>query len=181
MVSDLLRRPSITVLATVRNPSHDTAISLKSLPLGNGSRLVIVPLDEAQKAYTHATLHHRLAQENVHAVDVVVANAGASPSFDNLLNTDPNTVKECMEANTIGPLLLFQACWPLLDQSDATNSSNKKFVLITSSTGSIGVLEHESFPNTAYGISKAGANWLAKKISVDFKDQGLKVGIIHPG
>lgn len=47
--------------------------------------------------------------------------------------------------------------------------------------GSIAGLDEENFPSLAYGMSKAAANYLAKKISVDFKEQGLKVGIIHPG
>ncbi len=57
----------------------------------------------------------------------------------------------------------------------------KKFILITSSMGSITVLEQEILPGVTYGMSKAPANWFAKKVSVDFKEKGLVVGILHPG
>lgn len=30
-------------------------------------------------------------------------------------------------------------------------------------------------------MSKAAANWWAKKVSIELKDKGLLVGIIHPG
>jgi NAD(P)-dependent dehydrogenase (short-subunit alcohol dehydrogenase family) len=33
----------------------------------------------------------------------------------------------------------------------------------------------------AYGASKAAANWISKKISVEMKSKNLRVGIIHPG
>lgn len=73
---------------------------------------------------------------------------------------------------------LFRATWPLLEGSAR---GKKKFVLISSSVGSIGSLGEESFPSMAYGMSKAAANWFAKKLSVEFKEQGLLVGIVHPG
>lgn len=57
----------------------------------------------------------------------------------------------------------------------------KNFILITSSVGSIGGLEEEGFPSLSYGISKAGANWFAKKLHGEFHEGGLGVGIVHPG
>lgn len=54
-------------------------------------------------------------------------------------------------------------------------------MLISSSVGSIGCLGEESFPSTAYGMSKAAANWFARKLSGEFKEQGLLVGVVHPG
>ena len=59
--------------------------------------------------------------------------------------------------------------------------NTKKFILITSSVGSIASLPHENLPSTAYGMSKAAANWFAKKVSVEFAERGLVVGIFHPG
>lgn len=34
---------------------------------------------------------------------------------------------------------------------------------------------------TSYGMSKAAANWLARKISFEFRDKELMIGIVHPG
>lgn len=80
------------------------------------------------------------------------------------------------EVNTVGTVKLFKSTWPLLRDGDA-----KKFIVVSSSVGSIAALEQESFPGTAYGISKAALNWFAKKVSVEMKDEGLLVGIVHPG
>jgi norsolorinic acid ketoreductase len=71
---------------------------------------------------------------------------------------------------------LFQATWPLLETSTV-----KKFVMVSSSVGSIASLGMESFPSTAYGMSKAAVNWFGKKLSVEFKEKGLVVGVVHPG
>ncbi len=88
--------------------------------------------------------------------------------------------------NAVGPAKLFRAVWPLLDSHGGESGgegerTEKKFVLITSSVGSIASLAVESMPSTAYGMSKAAANWFAKKLSVEYKERGLLVGIVHPG
>lgn len=181
MVADLLLRFATTVVATVRDPSHSTARSLHDIPTADGSKLVILPLDDKVEAIGYSSLQSRLAEQGVYRLDVVVANAGASSAFGGTLGTEAGAAQDCFEVNSVGPLKLFQACWPLLDKSDSADPAGKKFVLVTSSVGSIEGLEAESFPAVAYGMSKAAANWLARNISVEFRDKGLKVGIIHPG
>jgi norsolorinic acid ketoreductase len=76
----------------------------------------------------------------------------------------------------VGFMRLFQATWPLLSKS-----ATKKLAYISSSVGSIAALDEENMPGCTYGASKAAANWFAKKLSLEFKNEGLKVGIIHPG
>ncbi|KND94587.1 Norsolorinic acid ketoreductase, partial [Tolypocladium ophioglossoides CBS 100239] len=181
MVTDLLLRPATTVVATVRNPSHSTAQSLHDIPTADGSKLVILPLDDKVEAIGYSSLQSRLEERGVYHLDVVVANAGTPGGYDGTLNTKTDSALDCFQVNSIGPLQLFQACWPLLDNSDSADPARKKFVLVTSSVGSIEGLERENFPAVAYGMSKAAANWLTKNISVEFKNKGLKVGIIHPG
>jgi NAD(P)-dependent dehydrogenase (short-subunit alcohol dehydrogenase family) len=82
------------------------------------------------------------------------------------------------EVNAVGTAELFRVCWPLLERSE---KEIKKFVMVSSSVGSIGTLAEENFPATAYGMSKAAANWWARKVSLDFRENGLAVGILHPG
>ncbi|RDA94635.1 hypothetical protein CP533_2395 [Ophiocordyceps camponoti-saundersi (nom. inval.)] len=179
IVTDLVLRPDTTVVATVRDPDSTTSQSLRALPTAAGSRLVVVPLDATRDDMAHETLPQRLQENKVGRLDVVVANA-AAPALGSVLQTEAAKARHCLEVNSIGLLRLFQACWPLLERSDPA-SGGKRFVLVTSSVASIQGLETEDFPLTAYGMSKAAANWLAKKISVEFRDKGLLVGIIHPG
>ncbi|PFH55895.1 hypothetical protein XA68_17434 [Ophiocordyceps unilateralis] len=179
IAADLVLRPATTVVATVRDPESNTSQSLTTLPTAAGSRLVVVPLDANREDVGHETLRRRLGDNDVGRLDVIVANA-AAPALGSVLQTEATVARHCLEVNSIGLLRLFQACWPLLERSDPARGG-KKFVLVTSSIASIQGLETEDFPLTAYGMSKAAANWLAKKISVEFRDNGLMVGVIHPG
>jgi NAD(P)-dependent dehydrogenase (short-subunit alcohol dehydrogenase family) len=60
--------------------------------------------------------------------------------------------------NTVGPVILFQAFATLLQASKAA-----KFVIISSALGRIE--ESLPWPSSGYGLSKAGANFVAKKIN----------------
>jgi NAD(P)-dependent dehydrogenase (short-subunit alcohol dehydrogenase family) len=55
-----------------------------------------------------------------------------------------------------------------------------KFVYVSSTLGSIGILDQESMPGVAYGMSKAAGNWFVKKVSVELKGQ-VVAGVLHPG
>ena len=98
-----------------------------------------------------------MASAGLGHLDVAVANAGSSAGFLDVLSTDPADVLADVEVNAVGPMRLFAAAWPFLEKG-----ADKKFVVMTSSVGSIGSLEEEAFPSTAYGMSKAALNWSAR-------------------
>ncbi|EJT75668.1 hypothetical protein GGTG_05600 [Gaeumannomyces tritici R3-111a-1] len=199
IIAILLQRPATTVLALVRDPAAETSATLASLPAAPGSALHVLPLDAAigsdgggsssATAYTPqlATL---AAAAGVSRVDVVVANAGGSSGYKTVLDTEPADAAHDFAVNAVGPLRLFRAAWPLLMLSaagggggggDATAAAGAKFVYMTSSVGSIAGQREESFPSTAYGMSKAAANWLLVKIGVELGPSGLSVMALHPG
>ena len=175
MAAGLLLRPRTLVIATVRDDSSETAQSLSSLPTGADSKLVVLALLDEDPKFGYDTLRHRLEAIS-QRIDVVIANAGTTPAMKGVLDTPVDDLGHCFAVNSVGPFKLFKASWPFLERSD-----DRKFVLISSSMGSIAGLDEEDMPGLAYGMSKAAANYLAKKISVGFKDKGLAVGIIHPG
>lgn len=76
--------------------------------------------------------------------------------------------------NTVGPLLLFQACSPLLNASP-----NAKFVVMSSGAGSLSEMENVKVENTAYGSSKAAVNFVTRKIH--FENPNLIAFPINPG
>lgn len=159
------------------------------------SRLIPFPLDEADPAADHASLAARLAAQHPELggrLDVVVANAGGASGFKDVLGTEPEEMARDFDVNALGPARLFRAVAGLLlpppppeqssgDGSGGSSRKEKKFVLVSSSVGSIGAQGAESLPGVGYGMSKAAANWWAKKVSVEFKDRGLIVGVLHPG
>ncbi|KAI4105113.1 MAG: hypothetical protein L6R37_002917 [Teloschistes peruensis] len=61
-------------------------------------------------------------------------------------------------------------------------SKGSKIILVSSESGSI-TLRHESEGGGNYGhhASKAALNMVGKLLSLDLKDKGIAVGIVHPG
>lgn len=181
ITSTLLLRPSTTVIATARDITHSTSQSLSSLPTHPDSHLVLIPFDAAETSPS-PPLAELIAGTGVPAIDVVISNAGASAGgfHEDVLTVDPAFLRADFEVNAVAPVRLFQAAWPLLEKKAAA-AGEAKFVLITSSVGSIAITEQEAMPGVSYGASKAAANWISKKISVEMKSKNLRVGIIHPG
>ncbi|TKA60630.1 hypothetical protein B0A55_10591 [Friedmanniomyces simplex] len=60
--------------------------------------------------------------------------------------------------------------------------SGSKIIIVSSESGSIS-LRHESEGGGMYGhhASKAASNMVGKLLSLDLKDKGIAVGIVHPG
>lgn len=180
MVQQLLQRANTAVVACVRQPDDPTGASLKEFAVAESSRLVVVQLCEPAD---YAALPQTLEGQSVSRIDVVIANAGHSNALDkSLLETTAEDVVYDCTVNAAGPLRLFQTTWPLLAVSTSDDTVATRFVLISSTMGSLGVQDEESMPvGVSYGMSKAAANWFAKKASIDFKDKGLVVGVLHPG
>ncbi|KAL4875107.1 hypothetical protein BJY04DRAFT_202614 [Aspergillus karnatakaensis] len=173
LVKRLLERPSTTVIATVR--SEQAAASLKAETMDN-SALHIIQLDFS------TAIAPETIQQTLHAtvpslphIDVLVCNAGYSTNMNPAITTTAEELRTCFEINTIAPLLLFQALWPLLQQSPRT----PKVINISSSVGSIGA--QEPFPGGGYGPSKAAKNWLTQALHLQHAESGLVVVALHPG
>lgn len=184
------------MVATIRSPSTSPS-SLSSLPHHSTSRLIVLPLNVTspfEPAYT--SLPSVLKSHGIQHLNVIIANAGASPGgFHSIIDTPLEDITSAFETNTLAVIKLFKALGPELllpdqpqePQGEVVKGNGnekekmKKFILITSSVGSIGGLEEEGFPSLSYGISKVGANWFAKKLHGEFSDKGLGVGIVHPG
>lgn len=187
MVQQLLQRPRTIVVATVRYPDDPTSASLYGLPVAESSRLFVQPL-RVQTDFD--ILPGRLRDLSIPYLDVVISNAGGSRGLDkSLLETDTMDILEDCKINAAYPLQLFQVLWPLLEAAiDFRRNgppglvSSTRFILISSTMGSITAQEVETMPvGVSYGMSKAAANWFVKKASIDFKNKGLVVGALHPG
>lgn len=88
------------------------------------------------------------------------------------------------QVNTLGPLYMYQATYPLLIESRANNADKNvpapKFFITSSALGSLGGF-YEGFIVAPYGISKAAVDYLALSIHHQTKDVGAVVIPYHPG
>ncbi|KAK3191170.1 hypothetical protein K4F52_002756 [Lecanicillium sp. MT-2017a] len=185
LVGSLLARPNTTVIGTVRSPQahkqlNDAAVSL---PKGAGSTLYIAQVDYSSvpdAATIRKSINDATGGSITH-VDVLICNAGFTDELSPVLETTAAQMREHFDVNTTGPLMTFQAAYPLMRKEvrPAHAATPAKFILISSSVGSIGMME--PLPGGAYGPSKAAANWLAKAIHAQCADEGLVSVAVHPG
>ncbi|KAF4636613.1 hypothetical protein G7Y89_g1476 [Cudoniella acicularis] len=178
IVALLLLRPDTMVIVTVRSATTSTS-ELTSLPLGKGSNLIIAHLDissspsaiEASAKELHDTL---TTQFKITHINTIIANAGMS-SFQPTILTPLSSLTDNFNTNTLGPIALFQALYPLLS---APGNENPKFVVVSSALGSISDMEG-AVPTLAYGVSKAGVNYFVRK--AHFECPEITVLAVHPG
>ena len=104
-------------------------------------------------------------------IDRLVNNAGIleRTSLDHL---DYDSMEQQFRVNAIAPLRLTAA----LQNNLATGS---KVFIITSRMGSID--DNDSGGSYGYRMSKAAVNMAGKSLSVDLKEAGISVFLLHPG
>ncbi|KAI4519356.1 NAD(P)-binding protein [Schizophyllum commune Loenen D] len=170
LVTLLAARPDTIVFAGAREPARAT--DLQALATAHPNRVYPVKLISADRAINAA------AAEEIKKVggklDVIIANAAISECIENMLGVPKEELVRHFEINSVGPLMLFQAVWPLLKASPAP-----KFVPITSMVGSVEVGSLFDIDNIPYGTSKAALNWITRKLHHDFPE--LIAFPINPG
>ncbi|KAH7127910.1 aflatoxin biosynthesis ketoreductase nor-1 [Dactylonectria estremocensis] len=177
-VQRILQKPSTTVVAAVRDPSHPTSKALADLPKGPDTKLIIVKLDAAVETDA-ARAVAQLREQGVTYLDIVIANAGIAQGGTSVRKTSVSNALKHFSVNAIGPLILFQATADLLK---ASKIDSPRFVAISSFIGSIGSQEiFSNFPETSspYGASKSALNWFIRLLS--FEEPWLTSFVIHPG
>jgi NAD(P)-dependent dehydrogenase (short-subunit alcohol dehydrogenase family) len=155
--------------AGARNPSGSHALQQFAK---ENSNVHIVKHDAASETDSAA-----LAQEVdkiVDGLDVVVANAAIATNIVKVTEIESEFIINHMKVNAIGPLLLFQALYPLL-----LKRKTRKFITISTMAASIGQLVPAHI--TVYGTSKAALNYLTKSIHREHHEEGFIVFPLHPG
>ncbi|KAL4941676.1 hypothetical protein BDV06DRAFT_235940 [Aspergillus oleicola] len=177
LVRALLARPSNTIIGTVRNAAAESSLKEETSTItpGANSILHIIQL-EFSTALPAETIIATFTPLNLPHIDVLIANAGFSTPMTPALTTSPSDMRACFETNTIAPLVLFQALWPLLQNSP---TGSPKFISISSSVGSLAA--QEPVPGGAYGPSKAAMNWFTKALHLQHGNEGLVAVAVHPG
>ncbi|KAF8970814.1 NAD(P)-binding protein [Flammula alnicola] len=171
LVDELVsKHPEAIVFAGARDPLKATG--LKELASKYPGKIEIVKFVAGDVASNQALA--KQIKEKYGRVDVVVANAGISTYLGSAAETPIETFREHFEVNVTGVLILFQAVYDLLKAS-----ASPKFVPITSGIASLTAYISLPIGNAAYGVSKAGLNWLSRKIH--FENEWLTCFPLAPG
>ena len=180
LVQAYLIRPSTTVVATVRSKiaAESLLASVDKLDLSSESLLHVVQLDLSKEATPESVRERFLAAtQNIDHVDALICSAGHVPPMVPTISVTAEQLEESFQVNSIAPLVLFQALWPLMDRGAGPNSTSPKFIVLSSSIGSMGGME--PFPGGAYGPSKAAVNFIAKSLHMQIPT--LISVALHPG
>ncbi|MEU8710093.1 SDR family oxidoreductase [Streptomyces sp. NPDC048565] len=103
------------------------------------------------------------------ALDVLVHNAGVF-RFTPLAALDPDTAREVLETNVLGPVLLTRELLPLL------RTPGGSIVLVSSRGG------HNPGPESSlYSASKAAVHSFTRSWAAELAQQGIRVNAVAPG
>lgn len=157
------------VLACYRDPNRSQA--LFQLQKEYAESIFLYQLDP-----THEDELHALSKKlNDVPIDVLINNAGQyGPSQNTLNNSDTQQWLEIFRINTIAPLKMAQAFLKQLQEG-----KQKKIIMISSKMGSIA--DNTSGGSYVYRSSKSALNSVAKSLSIDLKEKGIVVVVLHPG
>lgn len=161
------------MIAGIRDPEASKK-ALHALPVAAGTELIVVKIDSTSPSDAKAAIQTLKTEHDIQKLDVVIANAGLGNSWEKILNTTAESVRVYTEANTIGPLLLFQATYDLL-----AAAPNPKFFVMATGVSSFGLMEHFPLPSAGYGASKAAVNYITRKIH--FEHQNVISVCLYPG
>lgn len=153
-----------TVITGVRNPEQmDVKHELLSI--------LKLDVSDSQSVTEFAQSVSQITEQ----VDVLVNNAGRMDGrWQAIGEVDPDVSLDVLNVNTIGPLRVTQALWPLLEKTEHSKVAN-----ISSLMGSIDdCLSGRSY---AYRTSKTGLNMITKILSVEGQDTDVSVSCYHPG
>ena len=120
---------------------------------------------------TEAGISNLSSNLNDRHIDILINNAGIlrSQSFNNL---DFEQMLEQFQVNTLGPIRV-------VDALRNNISSGSKIAMITSRMGSID--DNTSGGSYGYRMSKCALNAAGKSLSIDLKQKGIAVALLHPG
>lgn len=169
-------RNDTTVIAAIRDGSDSNAAkSLKSIPTGHGSKVIVAKYD-ASSPTGGTDLASELRQDHsINHIDVVIACAGIMKQYGPGKTAKPEEVMEHFQINSLGPLLLYQGTADLLNASKQT----PKIFIISAELGSNALIDKYPLSMIVYGTSKAAVNYIANKLHTE--EERIVVVPVQPG
>ena len=158
------------IIATSRTkPSPDSAT--KEL-IDRYSNIRWMPLDISQTSSIEQ-LASTLEKEST-TIDVLINNAGILLDWhDSILNVDIQTIRDTLNTNTIGPILVTRGLLPHLKRSE-----DPLVINVSSAAGSLTDMRDWA---PAYSISKTALNAATRQFALALEPEGISVCCISPG
>jgi len=156
------------VFACCREPTK--AEELQSL--AKTYSVTVMPLDVGDDRSV-AELAQKLSST---AIDILINNAGVGggPGHrQNATTMDFATWADAFNVNAIGPVRVMHALLPQLKRT-----GNPKIMNVTSQLGAISLDLRISY---GYSATKAALNKYMRLAAIELKQQGIAIGLIHPG
>ncbi|KAI2611966.1 NAD(P)-binding protein [Hypoxylon sp. NC1633] len=173
-----LQRPNHTVIGSVRDKTAPSAQALKSLPAAPGSRLILVSIESRSATDVPAAIKEIEAAGVTH-INVVIANAGYSPTPGPLDDVEVDDVVDASRVNAVALVYLYQGVRKLLEKA-GSGGGRPVWCSVSSAAGSIGGLEeYGTHIVLAYGMSKAAQNFFTR--ALHSANKWLIAYAIHPG
>ncbi|EHL00030.1 putative Aflatoxin biosynthesis ketoreductase nor-1 [Glarea lozoyensis 74030] len=132
----------IKMIVSVRNPQDSSSLSLRDLPAGPSSSLIIIPIDFNVNESVAAGIAELKSKHNITSLDVVIANAAIGTTFPKVIDAKVEDMIPHYQVNVVGVVALFQAVFPYLEKAK----------------------EPKFFPNAVYGTTKAAVHFITKHI-----------------
>ncbi len=155
------------VIAGCRAP--ESAVELNKLQ-EQGS-LMVLPLDVA-KQQSRESFCKAIGDTAIH---LLINNAGVyGPASTPLGQVDEDLWLEVLRVNTVAPLKMVE-----LLRRNLVNAESSTVAIVSSKMGSID--DNDSGALYMYRSSKSAVNSVAKSLSIDLKEEQIKVVALHPG
>ena len=163
-----LAKKDFDVILTSRDPAKGQAAVEKLAK--EGLKASFLPLDVADVNSIRNIA--RVLAEKAGRVDVLVNNAGILPDKAGQ-ETSSETILETFRTNALGPYLLSEALFPLMQKNHYG-----RLVNISSGMGQLSEME-SGYP--AYRMSKTALNAVTRMFAANGAGQGIKVNSMCPG
>ncbi|ANB14996.1 hypothetical protein AWJ20_2615 [Sugiyamaella lignohabitans] len=108
-------------------------------------------------------------------IDVFVANSATSEIPMTVLETPIESWTRLYNVNTLGPIVLFKALYPLI-----VKRQTRKVLFVSSGLSSQNSLS-AAISSSSYGQSKSALNFTAKELSLELAKENFIVIPIYPG
>jgi NAD(P)-dependent dehydrogenase (short-subunit alcohol dehydrogenase family) len=158
------------VLAGCRKPGR--ALELNRLAFEHPGHLHVLPLDLEKPA--GIAEFAREAATLTDALDIVVNNAGVSPSGEAYGTVKPEDLALAFATNAAGPFLLTQALAPLLEHAGGARVMN-----VSSNLGSMTL--SDEFYTPSYCVSKAALSMVTRMSALALTPRGVTCFAVNPG